>query len=229
MAPILTLLLLPLAVNGLAVPWARKGGKRFELQKGKCEAFQGPSPDVVTENYLSLSRADNLTSRSSTFFDNVRRVNNPDLYAKRDALSKRQVGQLSTALGGAEYIVDIQFGGTPVKAILDTGSSDTWLVQDGFTCTDAQGNPVDASQCKFGPTYGGGFDQIPDENFMVDYGNGEFVTGNMGYQDVTIGGITVSRAKVCGPSSCLSCHVLIESRLLLLPEPTGSATMLRLA
>lgn len=198
MAPLLTYLLLPLAVNGLAVPWAKKGGRRFELQKSKCEAFAGASPDVPSENYMAISRADNLTSRSSTFFDNVRRVNNPELYAKRDGLKKRQVGQLSTALGGAEYIVDIRFGDRDVKAILDTGSSDTWLVQDGFQCTDAQGNPVDASQCKFGPTYDGGFaEQIQDENFMVGYGNGEFVTGNMGFQDVTIGGITVPRAKVC--------------------------------
>jgi hypothetical protein len=198
MAPLLaSLLLLPLAVHGLAVPWARKGGKKFELQRAKCEAFQGASPDVASENYLSLSRADNLTSRSSTFFDNVRRVNNPEMYAKRDALVKRQIGQLSTALGGAEYLVDIRFGDRDVKAILDTGSSDTWLIQEGFQCTDTQGNPVDASQCKFGPAYNGGFEQIPDENFMVGYGNGEFVTGLMGYQDVTIGGITVPRQKVC--------------------------------
>jgi hypothetical protein len=199
MAPtILSLLLLPLAVSGIAVPWAKKGGKKYELQKAAHEAWQGASADVASENWLSLSRADNLTSRSSTFFDNVRRVNNPGLYHKRDAIVKRQVGQLSTALGGAEYIVDIRFGDRDVKAILDTGSSDTWLVQDGFTCTDAQGNPVDASSCAFGPTYDGGFaEQIPDENFMVGYGNGEFVTGNMGFQDVTIGGITVPRAKVC--------------------------------
>lgn len=198
MAPIiLSLFLLPLAVYGLAVPWARKGGKKYELAKAKYEAFQGPSPDVISENYLSVARADNSTSRSSIFFDNVRRVNNPQLYAKRDGLIKRQLGQLTTALGGAEYLVDIMFGDRDVKAILDTGSSDTWLIQEGFTCTDAQNQPVDASQCKFGPTYNGGFaEQIADENFMIGYGDGEFITGNIGYQDVTIGGITVPRQKV---------------------------------
>lgn len=196
---ILSLLLLPLAVQGLAVPWARKGGKKYEFRQASREAFETASPDVAASNYMTIARADNMTSRSSIFFDNMRRETSPGLY-RRDGLFKRQTGTLTSAMGGAEYLVDISFGDTVVKAIVDTGSSDTWLIQDGFICTDANNAPVDASQCKFGATYGGGFaEQIPDENFMVGYGDGEFVTGLMGYQDVTIGGITVPRAKVGSP------------------------------
>lgn len=36
----------------------------------------------------------------------------------------------------AEYIAEIAWNGIPVNVIIDTGSSDTWLVQDGFTCVD---------------------------------------------------------------------------------------------
>ncbi|KIW06220.1 uncharacterized protein PV09_02696 [Verruconis gallopava] len=194
---VLSLLLLPLATNGLRIPWAQKGGKKYALEKAECNAFQGPSPDVVVDNYLPISRAPNMTSRSSIFFDNVRRANNPSLYARDGNLLPRQTGELSTALGGSEYLVGITFGGQAVQAILDTGSSDTWLVQSGFTCIDASGNQVAQSTCNFGPLYNGGFSQqIQNQNFQITYGDGEVATGSMGYQSVTIAGITVPSQEV---------------------------------
>jgi hypothetical protein len=201
MAPLaLSLLLLPLAVSGFSIPsWTQKSGKAYALQKAKCSAIQDPSPDVVVDNYMPISRANNMTSRSSVFFDNVRRVNNPKLYERNGRILPRQagVGELSAVLGGAEYLIDITFGGQDVKAVLDTGSSDTWLIQQGYVCTDSSNVPRDESYCQFGPVYNGGFtEQIPDQNFQIGYGDGEFVTGNMGYQDVTIGGVTVPHQEV---------------------------------
>lgn len=37
-----------------------------------------------------------------------------------------------------EYVTEIAWNGIPINVILDTGSSDSWLVQDGFTCVDQQ-------------------------------------------------------------------------------------------
>lgn len=204
MAPLsLSLLLLPLAVSGATIPLSQRAPKKYGLKEATVSAFQDASPDHVVDSYLSLSKAENMTSRSSIFLDKVRRVNNPHLYARDDQLLPRQNEQLSLGLGGSEYLVDITFGGQDVTVILDTGSSDTWLIQSGFQCTDSSGNSVDESQCQFGPVYNGGFtSQISDENFKISYGDGEFVTGNMGYQDVTIAGITVPNQEVREPITC---------------------------
>ncbi|CZT20691.1 uncharacterized protein RCC_06549 [Ramularia collo-cygni] len=38
--------------------------------------------------------------------------------------------------------------------------------------------------------------KIADQNFRIEYGDGEFLTGEMGYQDVTFSGITVDNQQV---------------------------------
>jgi hypothetical protein len=37
------------------------------------------------------------------------------------------------------------------------------------------------------------FTQIPDENFNITYGDGEFLTGIIGTEEVTLAGITVKQ------------------------------------
>jgi aspergillopepsin I len=197
MAPLpLSLFLLPLTVSGWALPSYGYGRSNYYgLRQGKCEATTGPSPDAIVDSYLPISRADNVTSRSSIFFDNIRRGVDPSSGSSR--LARRQVGDLSSALGGAEYLIDIQFQDQWHKAILDTGSSDTWLIQDGFQCTDSQGQNVDRSQCGFGAPYTGGYIwQAQDQNFQIVYGDGEYVQGSTGWADITVGGITVKNTQV---------------------------------
>ncbi|KAF2395913.1 acid protease [Trichodelitschia bisporula] len=106
---------------------------------------------------------------------------------------------LISAGGGVEYLVSITYGGADVSVILDTGSSDTWLVQSGFSCVDASGAAQAEAACGFGPLYNGSFgagEKIADQNFNITYGDGEFVTGDMGYKDVTIAGLTASHQEV---------------------------------
>ncbi|PSR97771.1 aspartic peptidase domain-containing protein [Coniella lustricola] len=97
-----------------------------------------------------------------------------------------------------EYIAEIEWDGVPVQVIIDSGSSDTWLVQAGFTCVDADGNEQAEEDCSFGPVFNGTFDEgsIADENFNIEYGDGEFLTGVLGYENVTVAGITVQNQEV---------------------------------
>lgn len=44
------------------------------------------------------------------------------------------------------------------------------------------------------PTFQDG--KIPNENFNITYGDGEFLTGFMGYENVEVGGITVDKQEV---------------------------------
>lgn len=49
--------------------------------------------------------------------------------------------------------------------------------------------------CGIGQTCDSGFSggKIPDVNFNITYGHGEFVVGSMGYESVTVGGVTVPK------------------------------------
>lgn len=40
------------------------------------------------------------------------------------------------------------------------------------------------------------FTQIPGENFNISYGDGEFLTGILGYEKVTLANITVDRQEI---------------------------------
>lgn len=54
------------------------------------------------------------------------------------------------------------------------------------------------ADCYFGPVFNGTFDEgdIADENFNIEYGDGEFLTGVFGYENVTVGGITADKQQV---------------------------------
>lgn len=163
--------------------------RALQLSSVPVAAFQAASADAPTANYMPLTK---ISSKSSSFavLDAVRRGVSVSDFHK---LSRRQSAGSSplTSLGGIEYLVEITFGNENVQAVLDTGSSDTWLIQKGFTCTDASGTKQPTSTCNFGPVYNGTITQTPNENFQISYGDGEFVTGIIGTQDVTIAGITV--------------------------------------
>ncbi|RFU27306.1 hypothetical protein B7463_g9014, partial [Scytalidium lignicola] len=103
---------------------------------------------------------------------------------------------LISLLQGGEFATDIKLGTQTFEAIVDTGSSDTWVVQSSFTCLRiATGQPWPASNCGFGPTYtiDSSFTPILDVNFNISYGSGQFLTGVFGREDVTLAGIEINQ------------------------------------
>lgn len=169
--------------------------RALQLNSVSVTAFQAPSADVSTNNFIPLTKLSSTSSTPSTL-EAVRRGLSPsDLHTFPKRQSPAGTAPL-TSLGGIEYLADITFGTQAVKVILDTGSSDSWLIQKGFKCTDANGNSQSAATCNFGPAYTGTITQTPNENFKISYGDGEFVTGIIGTQDVTIAGIKVPKQTV---------------------------------
>jgi len=67
----------------------------------------------------------------------------------------RGLSSLNAAVFGSVVDVEIVFGKQTLFVELDIGSSDTWVVQDGFECitTDDAGNSIVGSQsdCNFAP------------------------------------------------------------------------------
>ncbi|KAF2433961.1 acid protease [Tothia fuscella] len=158
------------------------------LQSLQIEKTAAAAPDAVTNNYLVLEKS-NMSSISNAVLSSLQQAN---------GLRKRQDGStpLIPLLGGAEFVSEVTIGSQTVKMIMDTGSSDTWLIKEGFECTDSNRKAVDESTCNFGPTYDGTITQIAGQDFQISYGDGEFVTGVFGTQDVEIAGITVQDQQV---------------------------------
>jgi hypothetical protein len=191
-----SLLLVPsilLSSNAAVLPVEKRGA---DFQLVTPEAFSEATANQVTDNYVTLARGSSQTSRSFQYLRSLQkeRVRDASSITKRDGPST----PLIPAGGGAEYLAEITIDGVKVKAIVDTGSSDTWLIQKGFKCVDVSGISQPESACAFGPVYTGSFgsNKIPNVNFNISYGDGEFVTGDFGYANVTVAGITVVNQEV---------------------------------
>lgn len=100
----------------------------------------------------------------------------------------------STSAYGTQYGVDVKFNNQRLTLALDTGSSDTWAVSSKANCTGY----MYLSNCFFGPSYSGGFDEktLSDEHLYIKYGDGEVVQGPIGLMNVTVGGIQVTNQTV---------------------------------
>ncbi|KAK4152559.1 aspartic peptidase domain-containing protein [Chaetomidium leptoderma] len=106
----------------------------------------------------------------------------------------------TTSAYGTQYAVDALFNGHQMSLLIDTGSSDTWAVQKNFHCVDYSGQFLPQEICGFGETYPETFQYgltNPETHMFIQYGDGEIVTGPMGFSDVTIGNITVEKQQVC--------------------------------
>jgi hypothetical protein len=97
---------------------------------------------------------------------------------------------------GSVFGVPILVGDQQFEVIADTGSSDLWLAGANFKCLSFNtAKPVPQSECNFGPLYNisGTFTKIPNQNFNVSYGSGEKITGIVGNEHITFGGISVTQ------------------------------------
>ncbi|KAF2117485.1 aspartic peptidase domain-containing protein, partial [Lophiotrema nucula] len=101
-------------------------------------------------------------------------------------------------LGGRVYMTNITLGSSPPKPytlVIDTGSSDTWIASSAFQCLSKYTQkPLSQSACGFGDLYDEGesesWEGIPSHGFEVRYTDGEFLSGDLGIENLEIGGLT---------------------------------------
>ena len=161
---------------------------KFQTKVSTPSAFQAASGNSVTSNVLTL------TKKSSSKGYNAHSAG--WLLDKPGTISTGHSTTLISLFIGEEFATTITFGTETFEAIVDTGSSDTWLVETGFKCVDIEtSDPLPESDCEFGPTYNvtDTFKQIPNENFNITYGDGEFLTGIVGTEEVTLAGLNVKQ------------------------------------
>lgn len=86
----------------------------------------------------------------------------------------------------------------PFKMVVDTGSSDTWLVAEQFQCLGSDAKVVANAHCKLGPGYkpSATFKQQPNIHFSITYGDGEKLQGIAGNETIRIGALTVPNQRI---------------------------------
>ncbi|CAD0096013.1 unnamed protein product [Aureobasidium mustum] len=181
------------ALAALTVPIAARDNFDFRVnQPRRLVAVQRPSPNRVTGNTIPLGRANTKTnSLSAGYLQAIRSGQHVD-----GVYSRLQNGtaQLLSVNAGSVFLAPLQAGGEMFEVVIDTGSSDTWLVNNQFTCVDPTDSEViDESQCAFGPTYSlsSTAEQVPNRNFNISYADGERLNGQIITEDLTFAGITV--------------------------------------
>jgi hypothetical protein len=88
-----------------------------------------------------------------------------------------------TSGGNDEFYTSVTWGTETFQMIVDTGSSDTWVVENGFKCVSTTMSVTEAeSSCDFGPYYtrSSTFVALPGLNFSTTYGYGS-VSGKTHY------------------------------------------------
>lgn len=85
-----------------------------------------------------------------------------------------------------DFLVQVSLGGQTVDLEVDTGSSNTWAVSEGYTCKSGYA-------CDYGTAIeiDDAFEIIEGESFTTDYVDGSGGTGILVNTSVTVDGITV--------------------------------------
>jgi hypothetical protein len=97
--------------------------------------------------------------------------------------------------GGSVFLAPITVGGQQFSVVIDTGSSDPWLVDKNYTCIDPTNNQeIEEQYCYFGPLYDRDasktYQPFPDRSLNLSYADHETLNGLMGRDSFTMGGIT---------------------------------------
>lgn len=103
---------------------------------------------------------------------------------------------------GPSYIAHVTVGTRTVPLLIDTGSSDIWVVPSSFTCLDADSHAIEQADCGFPSyvedTFSGGV--VPDHYLSIIYGNGQFAHGPYGIESISLGDLTVPNQQIALPS-----------------------------
>jgi hypothetical protein len=102
------------------------------------------------------------------------------------SLRRRQYADLNFET--YDYLTDVAIGGQSFKLLVDTGSSDTWVVDSNFACAIGPG------KCNYGAPYQlpGSFQKVEDVYFNIHYADGSGAAGDAGSDTVTVAGLTVT-------------------------------------
>jgi len=163
----------------------------FRLSSYKPKAFKDASPLTVSPHVVSFTKQKSASVSQRYLRSIVARSEVDGVFGDTE---------VEPVEDGQVFITNVTFGTETFEAVIDTGSSDTWLAEKGFECFNVTtGATVPEADCAFGSdgyTPSSTFSQIPNENFNITYGDGEMLIGILGIEKVTLAGITVDNQEV---------------------------------
>jgi Eukaryotic aspartyl protease len=168
-----------------------QGAEAVSSSTRKPTAFSESASLSKSENYASLTKvksAGGSNRRSAAYLKGL-----------TTATTTNGTTGLISLIEGEEFATSIIIGTQTFEVILDTGSSDTWVVESDFECVDVDTDKeTSESTCGFGTTFtvDSTFSEIKGEEFDIEYGDGEFLEGVFGTETVTIAGITVENQTI---------------------------------
>jgi hypothetical protein len=170
-------------------------------------------PFPERSSFSALSRRSHSVSPYSTYMKrHTHRSPHPRLLHRRQTIESEGVIDDEQV----RFLIPITWGDQTLDAEFDTGSTDVWLAESGFTCYSSfsQGSfttPVDSSVCNFPYTYtpDSSFSPYEGVTFSDCYGAsdaGRCVAGQYGSVDVTIAGLTIPGQSVGSASMVRTPH-----------------------
>ncbi|KAL2862606.1 pepsin-like aspartic protease [Aspergillus lucknowensis] len=129
------------------------------------------------------------------------RVRPRDLSIRQNSNTTAHTIELSATLFGNRFHAPVTIGGETFNLLVDTGSSDTFVIEDDFECASPStygGDFIEVDQSFCGYATGSysiaesdSFDPIPGETFQAAYAAG-VARGVMAFEDIELGGVTVT-------------------------------------
>ncbi|KAG5925866.1 hypothetical protein E4U42_003861, partial [Claviceps africana] len=156
----------------------------------RAKAHVQPTADKQTARVSRISSIRGRSGNRHAVSSLVSVLRTPPSHGQHTYQNITTAGTFST-----QYAIQCGWDGVPVWLLLDTGSSDTWAVQEGFECHDSHGAKHSEPDCGFGDAHVRDFRDGPidDLHFYLRYGSGEKIFGPMGYSDIACGGVTATR------------------------------------
>ncbi|KAH9820459.1 putative peptidase A1 family protein, partial [Teratosphaeria destructans] len=198
--PFLSAALLGLATYGEALvqmPYLPNMGTEFTISRlATTERSTGLTDLQVTNNTVELKRAQAF-SLSNTYIQAMRKQAMEQAGRAVDATN----GSVNLDSGdyGQVFIAPVTVGGQSFDMVVDTGSSDPWLITPSFQCISLDdGSEIAESDCAFGSELYDASDSstyqaLADQNFNISYADGEALEGTLGFETFVMGGITVTK------------------------------------
>jgi hypothetical protein len=165
--------------------------------------WAGLSAKVAAGNTESVAHASNSVKRSEQSHRlTLNRASGGEMTSAALRLSSGDESYRTSLLSlfeDIEYVVNVTIGHETRVLILDTGSSDTWVIEPNYACFNQTTYAVvNHSVCDFGPglSPSDNFQQIPDVNLNATYGQGTTINGILGYETLNLAGLDITEQEI---------------------------------